>query len=99
MVSTEISSRFQDLNKLRFLCLGDCKKFEAFSKKLPLDAFENLKSSYPSLFDIYRLKNELEYSIYSDTVYKNGSVEQIVKIFNENDTKETCSRKPTDYLV
>lgn len=39
------------------------------------------------MFDMHRLKNELEY-IYSDTIYKNAIVEQIDKIFNENDMKD-----------
>lgn len=84
-VLMEIDTRFQDIKKLEFLCLGDSAKFEEFSKKFPTQALENLKTTYQNIVcDVHRLKNELEI-IYCDSRYRSVSVEKLIFMLKEDD--------------
>lgn len=87
VVVMEINTRFQDMNKLEFLCLADSSKFPIFSKSFPEKALESLNQAYPSKFNLSRLKNELSF-IYSDKDYNNFGLEKIVVLLNENDSKD-----------
>lgn len=93
----EIDTRFQEIQKLDFINLGDSSKFDTFSKEFPNDALENFKTLYGMRFDIdiARLKNELHF-IYSDSRYKNQSLETIDHLLNGNDMKDVFK---TAYLL
>lgn len=87
-VCLEINTRFQDINKLTFVCLGDSTKFETYTKEFPNIALNSLSQAYPSLhFDTARLKNELSF-IYADPQFKNCELEKIITNLNDNDTKD-----------
>lgn len=84
-ILVQINTRFQNNNKLIFLQLGDVSKFELYSRFFPQKALENLEQSYSNLlFDIKKLKVELEV-LYNDKKYQNlNHVYDLIKIF-END--------------
>ncbi|KAL4143908.1 hypothetical protein QTP88_006162 [Uroleucon formosanum] len=67
----QLNTRFQDTNKLFFLQLADVTKFKEYSCTFPVNALNNLKSTYPNIFyNINTLKVELEV-LYSDVKYQN----------------------------
>lgn len=43
----EIETRFQDIEKLKFLVLADNTKFEEFSSNIPIAALDSLMESDP----------------------------------------------------
>lgn len=82
-ISLQITTRFQDFEKLHFITLMDRSKFEAYSEKFPTTAMNNLKECYPNLFtDLQRLKNELQH-IYSDEEYRNMEQDDFMKGLSE----------------
>ncbi|KAJ8977129.1 hypothetical protein NQ317_011665 [Molorchus minor] len=79
----EIDVRFQDCEKLKFVCLADTSKFEQYSSCFPSDVFENLEQFYGNIFTKYsRLKNEL-CLLYSDERYRNIPLQELLKKLNE----------------
>ncbi|KAL4090127.1 hypothetical protein QTP88_025026 [Uroleucon formosanum] len=78
----QITTRFQNSNKLIFLQLADVTKFKYYCNKFPDDAFKNLGLTYSNIFhDLKKLKAELEV-LYSDTNYQNlNHIYDLVKIF------------------
>lgn len=82
--STQITTRFQDMEKLYFITLVDNHKFISHSKSFPTEALNSLKVYYPSLFnDLPRLKNELQL-IYSDEQYRDKGQQDLMEILTEN---------------
>lgn len=74
----EMQIRFQDCDKLKFVCLADTTKFGAYSLSFPSDAFENLLKFYGTKFTKHqRLKNELSL-LYSEENYKNIKLQEII---------------------
>lgn len=78
----QITTRFQNSNKLIFLQLADVTKFKYYCNKFPDDAFKNLGLTYSNIFhDFKKLKAELEV-LYSDTNYQNlNHIYDLLKIF------------------
>lgn len=80
----EMDTRFQDCEKLKFVCLGDSGKFEQYSSNFPSDALENLQTFYANSFTKNaRLKNELSL-LYSNESLRNVSLQELLKKLNEN---------------
>ncbi|KAL4107233.1 hypothetical protein QTP88_017616 [Uroleucon formosanum] len=85
----QLNTRFQDTNKLLFLQLADVTKFKEYSCKFPVNALNNLKSTYPNIFyNINSLKVELEV-LYSDVKYQNLlHIYDMVKIIEQDALKD-----------
>ncbi|KAL4154561.1 hypothetical protein QTP88_000418 [Uroleucon formosanum] len=84
----QLNTRFQDTNKLLFLQLADVTKFKVYSCTFPVNALNNLKSTYPNIFyNINTLKVELEV-LYSDVKYQNLlHIYDMVKIIEQDALK------------
>ncbi|KAL4084700.1 hypothetical protein QTP88_027624 [Uroleucon formosanum] len=85
----QLNTRFQDTNKLLFLQLADVTKFKEYSCTFPVNALNNLKSTYPNIFyNINTLKVELEV-LYSDVKYQNLlHIYDMVKIIEQDALKD-----------
>ncbi|KAL4141563.1 hypothetical protein QTP88_004184 [Uroleucon formosanum] len=85
----QLNTRFQDTNKLLFLRLADVTKFKEYSCTFPVNALNNLKSTYPNIFyNINSLKVELEV-LYNDVKYQNLlHIYDMVKIIEQNALKD-----------
>ncbi|KAL4125889.1 hypothetical protein QTP88_010126 [Uroleucon formosanum] len=85
----QLNTRFQDTNKLLFLQLADVTKFKEYSCTFPVNALNNLKSTYPNIFyNINSLKVELEV-LYSDVKYQNLlHIYDMVKIIEQDALKD-----------
>ncbi|KAL4112793.1 hypothetical protein QTP88_016522 [Uroleucon formosanum] len=85
----QLNTRFQDTNKLLFLQLADVTKFKEYSFTFPVNALNNLKSTYPNIFyNINSLKVELEV-LYSDVKYQNLlHIYDMVKIIEQDALKD-----------
>ncbi|KAL4153064.1 hypothetical protein QTP88_000897 [Uroleucon formosanum] len=85
----QLNTRFQDTNKLLFLRLADVTKFKEYSCTFPVNALNNLKSTYPNIFyNINSLKVELEV-LYSDVKYQNLlHIYDMVKIIEQDALKD-----------
>ncbi|KAL4107461.1 hypothetical protein QTP88_017803 [Uroleucon formosanum] len=85
----QLNTRFQDTNKLLFLQLADVTKFKEYSCTFPVNALNNLKSTYPNIFyNINTLKVELEV-LYSDVKYQNLlHIYNMVKIIEQDALKD-----------
>ncbi|KAL4113379.1 hypothetical protein QTP88_017011 [Uroleucon formosanum] len=85
----QLNTRFQDTNKLLFLQLADVTKFKEYSCTFPVNASNNLKSTYPNIFyNINTLKVELEV-LYSDVKYQNLlHIYDMVKIIDQDALKD-----------
>jgi hypothetical protein len=62
---TNISDRFSDMPKLKFLSMLDHKQFTKFSAEFPANAMNCLAENYGARFDFARLRSELV-AVYSD---------------------------------
>nr|CAI5829018.1 unnamed protein product [Callosobruchus analis] len=83
-ISLQITTRFQDLEKLLFVALMDTSRFQIYSENFPTQALNNLKEMYPSIFtEFQKLKNELQL-IYSDDQYHNMEPHRLMEILFEN---------------
>jgi len=85
----QLNTRFQDTNKLLFLQLADVTKFKEYSNRFPVNALNNLKSTYSNIFyNINTLKVELEV-LYSDVKYQNLlHIYDMVKIIEQDALKD-----------
>ncbi|KAL4149969.1 hypothetical protein QTP88_003820 [Uroleucon formosanum] len=85
----QLNTRFQDTNKLLFLQLADVTKFKEYSCTFPVNALNNLKSTYPNIFyNINTLKVKLEV-LYSDVKYQNLlHIYDMVKIIEQDALKD-----------
>ncbi|KAL4131214.1 hypothetical protein QTP88_008555 [Uroleucon formosanum] len=85
----QLNTRFQDTNKLLFLQLADVTIFKEYSCTFPVNALNNLKSTYPNIFyNINTLKVELEV-LYSDVKYQNLlHIYDMVKIIEQDALKD-----------
>ncbi|KAL4082421.1 hypothetical protein QTP88_021317 [Uroleucon formosanum] len=85
----QLNTRFQDTNKLLFLQLADVTKFKEYSCTFPVNALNNLKSTYPNIFyNINTLKVEFEV-LYSDVKYQNLlHIYDMVKIIEQDALKD-----------
>ncbi|KAL4127519.1 hypothetical protein QTP88_011686 [Uroleucon formosanum] len=85
----QLNTKFQDTNKLLFLQLADVTKFKEYSCTFPVNALNNLKSTYPNIFyNINTLKVELEV-LYSDVKYQNLlHIYDMVKIIEQDALKD-----------
>ncbi|KAL4112692.1 hypothetical protein QTP88_016434 [Uroleucon formosanum] len=85
----QLNTRFQGTNKLLFLQLVDVTKFKEYSCTFPVNALNNLKSTYPNIFyNINTLKVELEV-LYSDVKYQNLlHIYDMVKIIEQDALKD-----------
>ena len=80
----EMEVRFQDCERLQFLCLADITKFGNYALNFPFDALLNLQQYYGKIFaKNRRLKNELEL-LYADENYRNLSLPELLKKISEN---------------
>ena len=55
----QMKARFSSMEKLEFIELLDCSKFQLYDVTFPAKAFESLKRSYSSFFQFSRLHSEL----------------------------------------
>ena len=55
----QLRERFQDHGKIKFLSLVDATQFTTFKESFPDEAFKCLTESHAALFDLTRLKTEL----------------------------------------
>lgn len=78
----QLTDRFQDLNKLKFVSLVDTTKFKSYQTVFPSEGFNCLSIIYKEIFDTDQLKNELSV-IYFDEQFHNQSIQQCVKILKE----------------
>jgi hypothetical protein len=62
---TNISNRFSDMPKLKFLSMLDHKQFTKFSVEFPANVMNCLAENYGARFDFARLRSEL-FAAYSD---------------------------------
>ncbi|KAL4152679.1 hypothetical protein QTP88_000512 [Uroleucon formosanum] len=85
----QLNTRFQDTNKLLFLQLADVTKFKEYFCTFPVNALNNLKSTYSNIFyNINSLKVELEV-LYSDVKYENLlHIYDMVKIIEKDALKD-----------
>jgi hypothetical protein len=85
----QLNTRFQDTNKLLFLQLADVTKFKEYSNRFPVNALNNLKSTYSNIFyNINTLKVELKV-LYSDVKYQNLLyIYDMVKIIEQDALKD-----------
>ncbi|KAJ4451772.1 hypothetical protein ANN_03244 [Periplaneta americana] len=80
----QISVRFQDCDKLQFLCLVDSSKFQDHATNFPSEALQQLHQCYPQIFaKLQRLKNEL-CLLYADENYRDFTPEEILHSLQEN---------------
>lgn len=81
----EMGQRFQDCEKLQFLCLADTSKFAQYNLCFPSAPFEHLLESYGGhiFTKNQRLKNELSL-IFADESCKDLSLQDLIKKMNEN---------------
>jgi hypothetical protein len=56
---TNISDRYSDMPKLKFLSMLDHKQFKKFSAEFPANAMNCLTENYGARFDFVRLRSEL----------------------------------------
>lgn len=83
-ISMQITTRFQDMEKLHFVTLMDTAKFKTYSEKFPTQALDNLKTMYSNIFtEMQRLKNELQL-IYNDDQYHNMEFHRLMETLFEN---------------
>ena len=83
-LSVQITTRFNDMEKLQFVTLMDTSKFVTYSENFPTDALSNLKVCYPNLFtDFQRLKNELQL-IYEDKQYRQMEPLNFMELLADN---------------
>lgn len=74
----EMDMRFQDCDKLEFVCLADTTKFVQYSSAFPADAVRNLLVFYGKIFTkSQRLRNELAL-IYAGEDYRNISLQELL---------------------
>lgn len=78
----QLTDRFQDLNKLKFVSLVDTSKFKSYKTAFPYEEFNCLTLIYKEIFDTDQLKNELSV-IYFDEQFHNQSIQQCVKLLKE----------------
>lgn len=85
----QLSTRFNDTDRLLFLQLADVSKFKEYSNQFPISAFNNLKKTYSNIFhDEKKLKVELEV-LYNDDKYQNlKHTCDLLIIFEKNGIKD-----------
>jgi len=87
-VLMQLNIRYNEINKLHFLQLADVTKFKQYSSQFPENAFNDLKSTYSNIFDIKKLKVELEV-LYNDVKYQNlKHIYDLVNIFENVSLKD-----------
>ena len=82
-IKTEISDRYNEINKLRFFRLLDPDSFSDFKTNFPDDIFSELKTKYNKGFDFDRLKNEL-ICLYSSSEFVGLKAYEIVRFCEKN---------------
>lgn len=55
----QLTDRFQDLNKLKFVTLVDTSKLKSYRTVFPYEGFNYLSLIYKDILDTDQLKNEL----------------------------------------
>lgn len=85
----QLNVRFNDIDKLQFLQLGDVTKFKEYSVKFPKSGLNSLKNTFTNIFqDFNKLKTELEV-LYNDSMYHNlQHVYDLIKIFESDGLKK-----------
>lgn len=84
-IITQMTERFKDLNKLKFVSLVDSSKFKFYENNFPNEEVNSLLMSYKNIFDPTQLKNELSV-IYSDIQFHNKNIQECIKILKEFET-------------
>ena len=80
----EMEVRFQDCEKLKFVCLVDNTKFEKYKSCFPSSELESLHEYFgPVIPKTQRLKNELAL-LYEDVRYRNISAAEVFKLLHED---------------
>lgn len=80
-IKLQLTCRFQDLHKLKFLSLVDSSRFAEYGKKFPQHLLKDLSNTYPNIFDLSRLENELSV-VYNDTQFSNLEPLKSLKIID-----------------
>ncbi|KAJ4436312.1 hypothetical protein ANN_18943 [Periplaneta americana] len=79
-----MSVRFQDCDKLQFLCLVGSSEFQDHVTNFPSVALQQLHQRYPQMFGkLQYLKNEL-CLLYADKNYRDFTPEEILHSLQEN---------------
>jgi len=81
-IITQLTERFQDLDKLKFVALVDSSKFKFYQTAFPNEGLECLSSTYKDMFDLTLLKNELSV-VYFDSQFHNQHIQQCVKLLKQ----------------
>lgn len=82
----QITSRFDDINKVKFVTLMDTSQFTTFSKSFPTDTLNSLRECYPKLFPdvkLQRLKSELQL-IYMNEEYIGIESQSFIKLLSSD---------------
>ncbi|XP_018329034.1 zinc finger MYM-type protein 1 isoform X2 [Agrilus planipennis] len=80
----EMDVRFQDCEKIKFVCLIDTTQFERYKSCFPSEALQNLQFHYPNIFTkMQRLRNELSL-IYADENYRSKTTLEVFEQLHEN---------------
>ena len=75
VIKSNVSHRFSDACKLKFLRLLDVKNFQNFQKHFPEEELSNLKESYGNFFDFPRLRSELSVLYKEEEMHKESIIE------------------------
>lgn len=79
----EMDVRFQDYEKIKFICLVDTTRFQQYKMGFPSAGLQNLQSYYPDIFTkMQRLRNELSL-IYADENYRNKTTLEVFEELHE----------------
>jgi hypothetical protein len=80
-IKLQLTTRFQDLQKLSFLSLVDSSRFSEYSKEFPSSLLTELDNIYPRIFDTNRLNNELSV-LYRDVQFFNVNIIKMLQLID-----------------
>jgi hypothetical protein len=93
-IKLQLTTRFQDLQKLSFLSLVDSSRFSEYSKEFASSLLKELDNIYPRIFDINRLNNELSV-LYRDVQFFNLNIINMLQLI-DSEFKDIL-RKPKSF--
>ncbi|KAJ4430895.1 hypothetical protein ANN_19486 [Periplaneta americana] len=89
-ILTQLESRFQNYEKLKFLELGDTTRFSIYSQHFPTEALDSLFQNYETYFDSVKLRVELQtvFSPLHKETFHGKSLSELIKKMIESETSE-----------
>ncbi|XP_050292838.1 uncharacterized protein LOC126733546 [Anthonomus grandis grandis] len=90
-IIVQLQERFSDIHKLSFINLFDREKYPDYLKQSPKYLYQKLDSTYPKIFNLLKLENELSV-IYACDIKQHLEPLQLFNYIYDNDLNDVFSK-------